>query len=77
MKGLSLVGLVLIALGLVLLLVGGISYTKDQETADLGPIDITVKEKKHVAVPPPVSAGIVVAGVVLLVMGMSRKSGSA
>lgn len=72
MKGLVLAGVLLIVLGLAGLLAGGLTYTKDKETADLGPVDITVKEKKHVAVPPAVGAVAVVAGVVLVVAGMRR-----
>jgi hypothetical protein len=49
-----------------------LTYTKDKEKADLGPVDITVTEKKHVPVPPAVGAIAVVAGVVLVVAGMRR-----
>ena len=72
MKGLVIVGLLLIVLGLAGLLAGGLTYTKNKETADLGPVDITVKEKKHVPVPPAVGAVAVVAGVVLVVAGLRR-----
>jgi uncharacterized membrane protein len=69
MKALSILGVALIVLGLVALFAGGFSYTKDKDTADLGPIDITVKDKEHVHVPTPVSAGVIVLGVVLLFAG--------
>jgi len=69
MRPLSILGIVLIVLGLVAMFSGGFSYTKDKETADLGPVDITVKDKEHVRVPMPVSAGVIVLGVVLLVAG--------
>ena len=72
MRGLVIAGVLLIVLGLVGLVAGGLTYTKDKETADLGPVDITVKEKKHVPVPPAASAAAVVAGVVLVVAGMRR-----
>ena len=69
MKPLSILGVVLIVLGLVALFAGGFSYTKDKGTADLGPVDITVKDEEHVRVPMPVSVGVVVLGVVLLFAG--------
>ena len=75
MRPLSILGIVLIVLGLVAMFAGGFSYTKDKETADLGPVDITVKDKEHVRVPMPVSAGVIVLGVVLLVAG--RRSSTA
>ncbi|MGE5178872.1 MAG: hypothetical protein ACM3PF_07265 [Bacteroidota bacterium] len=73
MKTLAIVGALLIALGLAGLVWGGVTYTKSKDTAKLGPIDITVKEKKTVPVPMPVSVVAVVGGVVLLVMGTRRR----
>jgi len=43
--------------------------TKDKDTADLGPVNITVTDKEHVHVPTPVSVGAIVLGVVLLFAG--------
>ena len=73
MKGTMIVGILLIALGLIGFLAGEVSYTKNEETADLGPIDISVKEKKRVEIPPAASAVAVVAGVALLLMGSRRR----
>ena len=67
MRGIAILGVVLVVLGLVALLAGGFSYTKDKDTADLGPVDITVTDREHVRVPTPVSVGVIVLGVVLLV----------
>jgi hypothetical protein len=74
MRGLMIAGVLLIVLGLVGLVAGGLTYTKDKETADLGPVDITVKEKKHVAIPTGVAVAAVVGGVALLVAGSRRRS---
>ena len=74
MRGLMIAGVLLIVLGLAGLVAGGLTYTKDKETADLGPVDITVKEKKHVAVPPGLAVAAVVGGVLLLVAGSRRRS---
>ncbi len=76
MRGTTIVGILLIVLGLVGFLAGGITYTKNEETADLGPIDISIKEKKKVAIPPAVSAVAVVAGVALLLVGSTRRRGA-
>jgi uncharacterized membrane protein YidH (DUF202 family) len=74
MRGMVIIGVILIALGVIGLVAGGVSYTKDKDTADLGPIDISVEEKERVAIPRAVSIGAVVAGVVVLLMGMRRRS---
>jgi hypothetical protein len=76
MRGLVIAGALLIVLGLVSLVTGGLTYTKSKETADLGPVDITVKEKKHVEVPTAVGVAAVAGGVVLLLVGTTRKRGS-
>jgi hypothetical protein len=65
MRGLAILGVVLIVAGLISLFAGGFSYT-DRESADLGPIDVTVSEREHVRVPTVASIGALVLGVVLL-----------
>ena len=74
MKAYLIVGLLLIALGLVGLVAGGITYTKEKDTADLGPIgSITVEQKKKVPISPAISVVAVVAGVALLLVGSRRR----
>jgi hypothetical protein len=73
MKAYLIVGLLLIALGLVGLVTGGITYTKEKDTADLGPVGITVEHKKKVPLSPAVSVIAVVAGVGLLLVGSRRR----
>ena len=76
MRPMVLVGVLLIAFGLVGLVAGGLTYTKKEETADIGPIDVTVKEKKRVVIPTGVAVAAVVAGVAVLLVGSSRRGGS-
>ncbi|WP_140627261.1 hypothetical protein [Methylibium rhizosphaerae] len=63
------VGIVLIAAGVLGLLYGGFSFTKETHTAKLGPLELSVDEKERVNVPVWLSVGSVVAGVVLLAFG--------
>ena len=63
----KLIGIILIAAGCLGLLYGGFTYTKDSHDVKLGPIQLTVEEKKTVNVPLIISAGAIVLGVVLLV----------
>jgi len=58
----KLIAVVLIVLGILGLMYGKFSYTKDTHTAKLGPIDLSVKEKETVNVP-------VWAGVIAIVVG--------
>jgi hypothetical protein len=64
-----LLGIVLIAAGLLGLLYGGFSYTKDSHDLKLGPIELTVKEKQSVNVPVWAGVGAIVAGAALLALG--------
>ena len=58
--------LVLIAAGILALVYGGFSYTKEKHDVDLGPINLSVKEKERVNVPVWVGVGAIAAGVALL-----------
>ena len=66
-------GLVLIILGILALVYGGFSYTKETHNADVGPIHLQVKDKNHVNV--PVWAGVAaIVGGALVLMGGGRKT---
>lgn len=65
----KILGIALIALGLVGLIWGGFTYTTREKVVDIGPIHAT-KDKTHdVPLPPILGAVALVAGVVLLAAG--------
>jgi hypothetical protein len=72
MNPLKLVAVVLIAAGVLGLVYGGFSYTKDTTVVKLGPIELTAKEKETVNVPLWVGVGAIVAGGLLLVLGNKK-----
>jgi TRAP-type C4-dicarboxylate transport system permease small subunit len=57
-----LIAIVLLAAGVLALVYGGFSYTKQTHDAKLGPLEISVSEKQRINVP-------VWAGVVLVIAG--------
>jgi hypothetical protein len=63
------IAVLLIALGLVGLIWGGISWTQREKVVDLGPIEVTQEEREGVPVPPLVGGICLVAGVLLLMRG--------
>ena len=73
MNAVRLSALVLILAGTLGLVYGGFSYIKETHEATLGPIELSVKDKKTVNIPIWVGVGAVVSGCVLLLSG-SRKS---
>ena len=73
MNAIKFVAVALIVAGVLGLMVGGFSYTKNTTAVKLGPIELAVKEKETVNIPLWAGIGAIVAGGLLLVMG-SRKS---
>jgi uncharacterized membrane protein YidH (DUF202 family) len=65
----KLIGIILIAAGCLGLAYGGFSYTKETTGMKLGPLELKVQEQQTVNVPLIVSAGAIVLGVFLLVVG--------
>jgi hypothetical protein len=62
-----LIAFVLIALGLIGLLYGGISWTQREKVVDLGPVEVTHDERKAIPLPPIAGGVCLVAGVLLLI----------
>ena len=72
MNPVKLAAIVLLVVGVLALVYGGFSYTKDTTAVKLGPIEMTVKEKKTVNVPLWAGIGAIVLGGVLLATGGKR-----
>ena len=73
MSSVKMVAIVLIAAGVLGLVYGSFSYTKETNQAKLGPFELTVKDKQTVNVPVWVSVvAIVVGGAILF--SESKKS---
>ena len=69
MNPMKLVGALLIAAGLLGLLYGGFSFTKDTHDLKIGPLELSVKEKQTVNVPMWAGVAAIVAGAGLLLFG--------
>ena len=69
MNSSKLAGVVLLVAGVLALVYGGFSYTKDTTAVKLGPLELTVQEKETVNVPLWAGIGAIVIGGVLLVAG--------
>jgi len=63
---------VLIAGGVLGLVYGGFSYTKETHEAKLGPIELSVKDRQTINVPVWAGVGAIVIGGVLLLLGSKR-----
>ena len=65
------IGIVLIAVGLVSLAYQGITYTSRETVLNLGPIKATADTQKTIPV-PPILGGLALAGGVTLLVGAWR-----
>lgn len=72
MRPVTLVGIVLIVLGVLALAYQGITYTTREKVIDLGPLQASVDKKKSVPLPPIVGAVALAGGVVLVIVGSRR-----
>lgn len=70
----KIVGILLIVLGIIALIYGGISYTREETLVDLGPIQAKTETRETIPLPPILGALALIGGVVLLVAD-SRKKG--
>jgi len=68
------VGLLLIALGVLGLVYGGITYTRNRKAVDLGPLQVNVEEKESIPIPPVVGGLAIVAGLAVLALGGRRRA---
>lgn len=68
----TIIGILLIMAGVLGLIYGGFSYTKETHTAQLGPLQLKVEEKETVLVPVIASAGALALGLLLIVAGKNK-----
>lgn len=74
MKTATIIGILLIVLGVISLAYQGITYTTREEKVDLGPIQVTAEEKKKIPLPPILGAIALVGGIVLVIIGNKKQS---
>jgi hypothetical protein len=72
MNPIKLVAVVLLVAGVLALVYGGFSYTKDTTAVKLGPLELSVKQKESVNIPIWAGVGAIVAGGLLLVFGAKK-----
>jgi hypothetical protein len=69
MSGRTILGIVLIVVGLFALAYQGFTYTTQKKVIDIGPIQATKEEHHTVPLPPILGALALVSGVVVVVAG--------
>lgn len=75
-KGWIILAIVLLALGGGSLLIEGFSYVTQETVLEAGPLEVTAETEERVGLPVWVSVGLLAAGVVALIGGVTGKPGS-
>jgi uncharacterized membrane protein YidH (DUF202 family) len=70
----TIVGIILIAAGVLALVYGQFSYVTDSEQVELGPLEFEVRETETVNIPQWAGVGAIIAGVVILLVPLLKKS---
>jgi hypothetical protein len=73
MKAATVVGILLVVLGIIGFAVGGISFTHEKKDVDVGPIQLSHKETNTMPISPILSTVSIVAGIGLVVVGVRNK----
>lgn len=73
MRPATIIGILLIVVGVVGFALGGFSFTQKEKVLDVGPIEATAEDKETVPI-PPILAGLALVGGVVLVVASARKA---
>jgi len=73
MNAVRIAAIVLMLSGVLGLVYGSFSYTKESEEVKLGPIELSIKEKKTVNIPVWAGAGAIVMGGILLLLASRER----
>jgi hypothetical protein len=74
MKVTTVVGILLIILGIVGFAVGGVSFTHQKKDVDLGPVQVSHAKTETMPISPILSVVSLVAGVGLIVVGVRTRA---
>jgi len=73
MKPVTIIGIVLILLGVAGFFIGGVSVKDSETKAQIGDLKITAETQKNYAIPPWAAGLLVIAGVGIAVFGFVKK----
>ncbi|MEY2519014.1 MAG: hypothetical protein QOF24_773 [Verrucomicrobiota bacterium] len=72
MRPAGIVGIILIAIGIIALAYGGFSYTKREKIIDAGPLQVSADREKTVPFPPILGGICLVGGIILVIVGNKK-----
>lgn len=73
MRALTIVGIILVVLGIAGFVIQGITVTSTEEVADIGPLEIQEEQKETYPIPPIASGAAILVGVILAIVGARQR----
>jgi hypothetical protein len=73
MKAATIIGILLIVLGIIGYATGGLSFTHEKKDVDLGPVQISHKTQDTLPISPILSTVALIGGIGLVVVGVRSK----
>lgn len=74
MRAITIVGVLLVVIGLGSFLLEDLPYATQQEAASVGPLEATIETEKSISLPPVIGGITLVGGILLLALTARRKS---
>jgi uncharacterized membrane protein YidH (DUF202 family) len=72
MNAVKMLAVALIVAGILGLVYGSFSFTKETHEAKIGPLELSVKEKETINIPVWAGVGAIVVGAILLLVPLKR-----
>lgn len=72
MKTHTIIGVLLIVLGVAAFVYQGVSWTTREKAIDLGPVQVTAEKKHTLPLPPLIGGALAIGGVAVLLVGAKK-----
>jgi uncharacterized membrane protein len=72
MRAITMVGIVLIVIGVVVLVYQGITYTTREKVLEVGPVEVRKETQKTIPLPPLIGGVALAGGIILVLVGARR-----
>jgi uncharacterized membrane protein YidH (DUF202 family) len=73
MKPATVIGILLILVGIVGFALGGFSFKHEKKDVDMGPVQIEHQKTEHVPIPPILSGIALIGGIGLVIVGVRSR----
>lgn len=73
MRSLTLIGVILVVLGLAAFIFDRVSFTERSTALEVGPIEVITEQERTVSIPTLAAAAVVIVGLVMVGMGARKR----